>query len=546
MRPSIVRAFSTKPHRRCLAQLVLIAVALGLCRTSSAAITTVGDVELVPNGSSTHIGHSSDGQMRIDDGSELSTGFVSVGKTIDNVATLDVVGVGTRLTTGGLQVAGFGRLRVLDGAFVSSGDLVSSSLGYGISSIEVAGELTSIVVTGHISLGQTNQASLYVHDGATIDAPNAWGYLDTFSRIRLDDGKITLREVELSGHLSGSGTVNLRFGRFKNDGVIEVESSLTIAASEIENRGMIDVGAGTLVLRGSHSWFHNRGGTIALRGGNLVLNTPTYSPFDNGGELIASIDVSHIYGDVTNSGSVETSRGELRIHGDLFNTGTVNNYGDLHIYGELSNRGVIDLESGVGVVEGNFNSSAMLATQLKEVDSVVEIGRLDVSGVAKFTGKNTLQMTAPSQHAFQLGDRFEILTAAGGITGNIQLGDMPELDDALAWKLSSNSHTLSLSVGLPGDFNGDNQVNLADYVVWRNSLGSYGNFLAADEAGASGMPDGFVDQQDYDLWKANFGRTTDASIASASSVVPEPGAFAILACGVLLALSTRTFTRYSK
>ena len=44
-------------------------------------------------------------------------------------------------------------------------------------------------------------------------------------------------------------------------------------------------------------------------------------------------------------------------------------------------------------------------------------------------------------------------------------------------------------------------------------------------AGASRVceGDGVVDQQDYELWKANFGLTADASIASTSTAVPEPG-----------------------
>jgi hypothetical protein len=64
---------------------------------------------------------------------------------------------------------------------------------------------------------------------------------------------------------------------------------------------------------------------------------------------------------------------------------------------------------------------------------------------------------------------------------------------------------------LPGDYNADSTVNLADYVVWRNSLGQGGAGLAAD-----GNGNGVVDQADYDLWRANFGRTQPGTGGSSS------------------------------
>ena len=51
--------------------------------------------------------------------------------------------------------------------------------------------------------------------------------------------------------------------------------------------------------------------------------------------------------------------------------------------------------------------------------------------------------------------------------------------------------------------------------------------LAADGAGPSGpgMPDGKVDQLDYDFWKANYGQTVPGSGSGAvtgGATVPEP------------------------
>jgi hypothetical protein len=52
-----------------------------------------------------------------------------------------------------------------------------------------------------------------------------------------------------------------------------------------------------------------------------------------------------------------------------------------------------------------------------------------------------------------------------------------------------------------GDYNGNQSVDAADYVVWRKTLGSMSD-LRAD-----GNANGTVDQADYAVWRSNFGRT---------------------------------------
>lgn len=77
-----------------------------------------------------------------------------------------------------------------------------------------------------------------------------------------------------------------------------------------------------------------------------------------------------------------------------------------------------------------------------------------------------------------------------------------------------------------GDNNGDGLVNLADYVVWRNTLGSeVANGTDADSDG-----DGVVTMLDFELWKANFGQATPVI---ANLQVPEPSC----SVGILLVLT---------
>ncbi|WP_425395367.1 LamG domain-containing protein [Aeoliella sp.] len=81
--------------------------------------------------------------------------------------------------------------------------------------------------------------------------------------------------------------------------------------------------------------------------------------------------------------------------------------------------------------------------------------------------------------------------------------------------------------GLPGDFNGDSVVNLADYTVWRNNLG--GSESALNDNGSG---NGTVGAEDYTLWKQNFG-SSGAVSAVATATVPEPRGALLL--GLLMA-----------
>ena len=64
---------------------------------------------------------------------------------------------------------------------------------------------------------------------------------------------------------------------------------------------------------------------------------------------------------------------------------------------------------------------------------------------------------------------------------------------------------------LPGDYNGNGVVDAADYTVWRDSLNS------TAVLGADGDGDHRVDQDDYEVLKANFGSDTDPLVTDNSN-----------------------------
>lgn len=79
-----------------------------------------------------------------------------------------------------------------------------------------------------------------------------------------------------------------------------------------------------------------------------------------------------------------------------------------------------------------------------------------------------------------------------------------------------------------GDFNGDGEVDQADYTTWADHYGG------ADTPFASGSSnnDGVIDQADYTTWADNFGKYY-------SPTVPEPATLSLLVMGSLALLRRR-------
>ncbi|WP_425400067.1 hypothetical protein [Aeoliella sp.] len=85
--------------------------------------------------------------------------------------------------------------------------------------------------------------------------------------------------------------------------------------------------------------------------------------------------------------------------------------------------------------------------------------------------------------------------------------------------VSAEIDNLSIAIvtdTLPGDYNLDGVVNLADYTTWRNLFGR--RVLAGTQA--DGNANGRIDAADYDFWKSSFAAAANAG--AYSHAVPEP------------------------
>lgn len=81
-----------------------------------------------------------------------------------------------------------------------------------------------------------------------------------------------------------------------------------------------------------------------------------------------------------------------------------------------------------------------------------------------------------------------------------------------------------------GDYNRDGRVDLADYTLWRDTLGTTG---LSPGFGADGNRDRVITIEDYEIWKHNFEAPT-LDFRPVRTVVPEPNSFAYMALPVLL------------
>jgi hypothetical protein len=114
------------------------------------------------------------------------------------------------------------------------------------------------------------------------------------------------------------------------------------------------------------------------------------------------------------------------------------------------------------------------------------------------------------------------------------------------WNITYGTNFVSLVTTIPGDYNADGDVDTADYIVWRKTLGQ----AAVQGLGADGDTNGTIDEADYTVWRSNFGATAagaaavDASGATGSAV-PEPGTLMLAYAGLAIwtCLSFRSLAR---
>lgn len=119
-----------------------------------------------------------------------------------------------------------------------------------------------------------------------------------------------------------------------------------------------------------------------------------------------------------------------------------------------------------------------------------------------------------------------------GFWGDYELTIGGEIFDLSLLK-GTTDYSLTVGPVLYGDYNGNGEVDAADYVVWRDAMAAGVTWLLNDDSPGS------VTDADFSYWRAHFGDTLGSG-AGAAAAVPEPnGALALLLGALLLAGAPR-------
>ncbi len=121
------------------------------------------------------------------------------------------------------------------------------------------------------------------------------------------------------------------------------------------------------------------------------------------------------------------------------------------------------------------------------------------------------------------------LTSLTVPTGKLSMGatytwQVRYQDNYGGWSSYSSPTSLSIvAAGVPGDYNNNGLVDLADYALWRDYQGT--NYaLANDSIG------GTIGTAQYNQWRAHFGQTGGITSGAAleSAAIPEPATLSLM------------------
>lgn len=239
-------------------------------------------------------------------------------------------------------------------------------------------------------------------------------------------------------------------------------------------------------------------------------------------------------------GTMELDAGSISAGGMLLSGGTLRGYGSISLGSNLTNAGTVSpgLSAGAISINGNYVQETAGTLDIEIGGTApAQFDRLLVSGGATLHG--TLQISLIDPHGGsnvytpQAGDTFKFLTATGGLDlATFDNYIWPTLPGGLYFGALYDYMDSSVSlkvVGVLGDYNHNDVVDAADYVLWRESY--RGPNVPPPSLAADGDGDGDVDNSDWNVWRSHFGQVAPPivpAVGSIAEVVPEPSVAMLL------------------
>ena len=155
------------------------------------------------------------------------------------------------------------------------------------------------------------------------------------------------------------------------------------------------------------------------------------------------------------------------------------------------------------------------------LEPTLEAGFSYLAQVQQFTGS-----------PFDEGDLelvYRLYLARKKYEGNAAIQAQLDLVSAAVTALDVDQAATLLEAAAPaGDYDGDGDVDGADYGLWFNE---YGSVTVLHGSGADGNHDGVVDAADFAVWRDSFAATTNGvSIPESGAMSLVGGALTLLAC----------------
>ena len=428
---------------------------------------------------------------------------MSYGKTlqVDGATTLDNV------------------LTIDGGTFATSGLANAQLLQFNSGTLQMNGPLT-VGATGLFGSTVTvlTEQDLSVRDTLTVDAGA------TLTMAGGTTGGETGAVVN-NGLISGAGSIH---GTMFNDSGGEIQ---VISGQNLSLTGIFNTNNGQITLAGGHVHFTDdlTNGATGLVIGNGTLRVD--NGLTNNGDMALSA-TTNVIGDVTNNtgGTIISAGGTTTFFDDVTNNAEIRtNANSFSVYfGSYAGNG--DTGTGTVIMEGDLKPGSSPGTMSFAGDLMfgpaagleIEIGgvtagsEFDVVSVAdEIALGGTLDIQLINGFLPSAGDSFEIVTAAD-VQGVFDNELFPTLTGGLQWSIEYQPTSVSLLVGLAGDFDSDGDVDGNDFLEWQRT---------------DGTPGGLAD------WQTNYGNT--APLAAASAGVPEPTSMLLLLGTSLLMVCVR-------
>jgi fibronectin-binding autotransporter adhesin len=466
---------------------------------------------------------------------------------------------------------GYGSLGTynLNGGVLNGG---ATSLRVGWSGTGVFNQTGGIVNAGnlHMGVGGGGNSGTYNLSGGSLNlSDSVYGgpsYANGTSTLNLDGGTLTVGNglVAVNYLNIGNAAGSSGFHTTASGQTTTVNNGMSIGRA---GAGVFTQNGGTLgtpnlalgVIASGNGTYQLNGGSLNLLGGAINFGAGTGAFLDQGGAIVNLAGINFGTGtgslsvgtgqtlavpsitDPAHTGAITVASGatlsspspidieSLNLNGGIVTTSSIQMrsgliHGNALIHGALIQAGgTISPGNSAGIVtiDGNYTlrAAGQLQIELAGTLSGTQYDQLLITGSATLDG--TLQVSLLGGFAPVSGDSFDLLTTTSGVTGTFANQQLPTLAGGLVWNLSYGPNDVILSVGgVLGDYNHNNVVDAADYVVWRKGLGTT------------------YTQNDYNIWRAHFDQFAGSGLgALASAAVPEPQAGILVLIGIVSVLT---------